>query len=85
MLGFVVFGYIIFSAHLLPYREGIRNRTDITIESAGVYLVLVAVKASRWRGLAAVAEIFRQYLILGQHFPVWLGRHQGFSLERILS
>ena len=85
LLGFVVFGYIIINAHELPYREGIPNRTDITIGLAGVYLILVAVKASLGSGLAAVSAIFLVYLFLGQHLPVWLGGHRGFSLERIIS
>ena len=85
LLGFVVFGYIIFNAHELPYREGIPNRTDIIIGLAGIYLILVAVNASLGSGLAVVAAIFLVYLFFGQHLPVWLGGHRGFSLERIIS
>lgn len=85
LLGFVVFGYIIFNAQELPYREGIPNRTDIIVGIAGIYLILVAVKASLGTGLATVAAVFLVYLFFGQHLPVWLGGHRGFSLERIIS
>ena len=85
LLGFVVFGYVILNAHELPYREGIPNSTDIMIGIAGVYLILVAVKACLGSGLATVTAIFLLYLFFGQHLPVWLGGHRGFSLERIIS
>ncbi|MXW85651.1 MAG: TRAP transporter fused permease subunit [Boseongicola sp. SB0667_bin_21] len=85
LLGFAVFGYIILNAHELPYREGIPNSTDIMVGIAGVYLILVAVKACLGSGLAAVTAIFLLYLFFGQHLPVWLGGHRGFSLERIIS
>ena len=85
VLGLVVFGYIILNAHALPYREGIPNRADIVIGMAGVYLILVAVRRSLGLGLATVAAVFLAYLFLGQHLPVWLAGHRGFSLERIIS
>ena len=84
-LGLVVFGYILLNAHELPYREGIPNRTDIVIGMAGIYLILIAVRRSLGLGLAVVAAVFLLYLFLGQHLPVWLAGHRGFSLERIIS
>lgn len=85
VLGFIVFGYIILNARELPYREGIPNQTDIVIGIVGIYLILVAVKRSLGTGLAVVAGLFLLYLFLGQHLPVWLGGHRGFSLRRIVS
>ena len=85
VLGLLVFGYIIFNARELPYREGIPNQIDIIIGIAGIYLVLVAVRRSLGTGLAVVAGAFLLYLFLGQHLPVWLGGHRGFSLKRIIS
>ena len=85
VLGFVVFGYIILNAHELPYREGLPNRADIVIGMAGIYLILVAVRRSLGMGLAVVAAVFLLYLFLGQHLPVWLAGHRGFSLNRIIS
>ena len=84
-LGLVVFGYIILHAQELPYREGIPNRTDIVIGIAGIYLILATVRRSLGMGLAVVAGLFLLYLFLGQHLPVWLGGHRGFSLQRIIS
>ena len=84
-LGFVVFGYIILNADTLPYREGLPNRADIVIGVAGIYLILVAVRRSLGLGLAVVAAVFLAYLFLGQHLPVWLAGHRGFSLNRIIS
>ncbi len=84
-LGFAVFGYIILNAQELPYREGLPNATDIAVGIAGIYLILVAVRRSLGMGLATVAAVFLLYLFLGQHLPVWLGGHRGFSLERIIS
>ena len=84
-LGFVVFGYIILNADEMPYREGLPNRTDIVIGVAGIYLILVAVWRSLGMGLAVVAAAFLVYLFLGQHLPVWLGGHRGFSVNRIIS
>ena len=52
---------------------------------AGIYLILVAVRRSLGLGLAVVAAVFLAYLFLGQHLPVWLAGHRGFSLERIIS
>ncbi|MYH56888.1 MAG: TRAP transporter fused permease subunit [Boseongicola sp. SB0675_bin_26] len=85
LIGFAVFGYIILNAHEMPYREGIPNSTDIMVGIAGVYLILVAVKVCLGSGLAAVTAMFLLYLFFGQHLPVWLGGHRGFSLERIIS
>ena len=84
-LGFIVFGYIILQADEMPYREGLPNRADIVIGVAGIYLILVAVRRSLGLGLAVVASVFLLYLFLGQHLPVWLGGHRGFSLNRIIS
>ena len=84
-LGLVVFGYIILNAQQLPYREGIPNRADIAIGIAGIYLILVAVSRTLGAGLAGVAVLFLLHLFLGQHLPVWLAGHRGFSVERIIS
>lgn len=84
-LGLIVFGYIILQADEMPYREGLPNRADIVIGVAGIYLILVAVRRSLGLGLAVVAALFLLYLFLGQHLPVWLGGHRGFSLNRIIS
>jgi TRAP transporter 4TM/12TM fusion protein len=85
LLTIVVFGHIVLNWRDLLDRQGEPILIDIIFGTIGVYLIMVATVRSLGRSLAIVVVLFLLYTFFGQHLPIWLGGHRGYSIERIFT
>lgn len=85
ILTFFVFGHMVVNWQELLDRQGSPILADIVLGTIGVYLILVATVRSLGRSLAVVVAAFLLYTFFGQHLPIWLGGHRGYSIERIFT
>ncbi|MSP87994.1 MAG: TRAP transporter fused permease subunit [Alphaproteobacteria bacterium] len=85
LLTILVFGYVVVFWQDLLDRQGNPIQTDIMLGTIGVYLIMVATVRSLGRSLAAVVAVFLLYTFFGQHLPIWLGGHRGYSIDRIFT
>jgi TRAP transporter 4TM/12TM fusion protein len=85
LLTVAVFGYVVLFWQDLLDRQGMPIPTDIVLGTIGVYLIMVATVRSLGRSLAVVVIVFLLYTFFGQHLPIWLGGHRGYSIDRIFT
>jgi TRAP transporter 4TM/12TM fusion protein len=85
LLTIAVFGYVVLFWQDLLDRQGMPIATDLVLGTIGVYLILVATVRSLGTSLAIVVAAFLLYTFFGQHLPVWLGGHRGYSVSRIFT
>ena len=84
-LAIISFGYVVIHWQELLMRQGLPTQADLMFGCLGIALILIATARCFGTGLTIVVLIFLAYTFLGQHLPIWLGGHRGYSYERIFT